>query len=264
MRPSLIRPGLIVALRTVLRGGVTYTKQTIEPEHLEGAAAIASWQTRREITDAEEHAAAVLARTAARSAITRVCCASSFGLLCPQSREEELQAAIEEARAAVDRHNASARMTRVELFVLTGRVADNDQEAARAIGAEVRELLAAMDASIRAADPEAIREAANKARALAGMLTDDTQRKVTAAIAEVRAVAREIVKRTGEAGERAADVVRGLKLTALASARFAVLDLDDQAGELEPIPLAGRAVDFEPEPAAEYAAAPASPTLDLF
>lgn len=263
MQTSIIRPGLIVALRSTLRGGVSYIKTTLDPEHMEGAAAVARWETTRQIEDAAEHAAAVIARGAARSAITRVCCVSSFGLLCPQDREDKLQTAIAEAQLIVSEHNARARLTRVDLYVITGRVAQDDAEAARAIGAEVRDLLAAMESSVRAADPEAIRESANKARALAGMLSEDTQRKVSAAIAEVRAVARKIVKQVGESGEQAAALVQDLKLDALASARFAVLDLTGEPEAAEAAPAPARAVDFEPAPG--LCAAPESvPSLDLF
>ena len=263
MRTSIIRPGLIVALRSTLRGGVSYTKTTLEAEHMEGAAAVAKWETTRQIEDAQEHAAAVVARGAARSAITRVCCASSFGLLCPESKEAELSDAIDQARAIAAAHNAGARLTAVDLYVITGRVAQDDAEAARAIGAEVRELLAAMEAGITAADPDAIREAANKARALSGMLSDNAQRKVSAAIAEVRAIARQLVKQVGESGEQAAALVQDLKLDALAAARFAVLDLDDQADDTERMAPVGRAVDFEPE-RQMFAAPDVAPTLDLF
>lgn len=266
MNPSIIRPGLLVALRSTLTGGVSYQKRTLDPEHMEGASAVARWETTRQIEDAAEHAAAVVARGAARAVITRICCASSFGLLCPQSREAELSAAVDEARAIADRHNAAARCTRVAVFVLTGRVADNDAEAARAIGAEVRELLGAMESAVRAVNPEAIREAASKARALAGMLTDDTQRKVTAAIAEVRAVARDMVKRAGESGELAAVVAQDIRLDALASARFAVLDLTaDDEPEPEAAPLPSLAVDLPTDEPEALAAAPEpSPSLELF
>ena len=266
MNPSLIRPGLIVALRSTLKGGVQYTKTTIEPEHAEGAALVAAWSTRRQIEDAAEHSAAVVARGAARSAITRVCCASSFGLLCPQAREDDLREAIDEAHAIAAAHNRTTRLTRVDLFVITGRVAQDDAEAARAIGAEVRDLLRAMESAIRAADPEAIRENANKAKALSGMLSDDAQRKVTAAVAEVRQIARDIVKTAGQSASVAAQVVANIKLEALQSARFAVLDLvGDDEPEAESLPVAGRAVDFEPEAPQSLAAAPESrPTLDLF
>lgn len=212
-----------------------------------------------------EHKAAGEARGKARTAVTRICCPSSFGLLCPQANEEKLQAAIEEAQAIAAAHNSIAKSTRLDVFVITGRIADNDEQAARAIGAEVRDLIAAMEAGVRKADPAAIREAASKARALSGMLGNEAQRKLSAAIIEVRAIATEIVQRVGKSGETAASVVEGLKLSALEGARFAVLDMTegaDPTGDLFAAP--GRAVDLEPagEPA-PAADAPAAPAIEL-
>jgi hypothetical protein len=274
MDTKLIRPGLLVSLKSTLRGGVQYQKQTIQPETAVGASTVASWQTTREIADAEEHARAVVARGKARAVVTRVCCPSSFGLLCPISLETEFAAAITEAQAIADAHNSTARHTRVDVYVIAGRIADNDEMAARAIATEIRDLIRDMERGIRAADPAAIREAADKARAVAGMLSDETERKVTAAIKEARSAARAIVARVGKAGEVAADVVREIRTEALQSARFAVLDL--AGGDAEIVPQSdapARVVDLMPESAPESvptvyglqpaapAAAPAAPIL---
>jgi hypothetical protein len=247
LNATLIRPGLLVSLKTTVHGGVSYQKRTIVPDHPEGKARIASWETTRQIQDAEEHNAAVVARGKCRTAISRVCCPSSFGLLCPEQNEEDLNAALLEAQRIASEHNAKARFTRLDVFVLTGRIADSDEQAAKAIASEVRDLIAAMERGVRAADPEAIREAASKARALSGMLSEDAKNKVSAAIKEVRAIASDIVRRVEKSGERAADVVVGVKLEALQGARFAVLDFDAQDQAADPLPAAApRALDLSP------------------
>ncbi len=248
IQSQTIRPGLLVSLKTATRGGITYNVVPLESA-TRGAAKVARWETTRSIADAEEHARAVVARGRCRTVISRVCCPSSFGLLCPTESEEKLAEAIREAQAVAAAHNATARVTRVECLVITGRIADNDVMAARAIGAEVRDMLAAMEAGVRAADPEAIRKAANDARALSGMLSDDVRRSVSAAIAEVRGIARDIVKRAEKGAEQAAAVVEGVNLQALQAARFAVLDLSDDA-----VP-----TDADAGPVA----APDAPALDL-
>jgi len=97
MHTTMIRPGLLVSLKTTLRGGVTYQKRTIDPEHAVGAALVETWETTREVADAEDHARAIVARGKCGSLVTGVCCSSSFGLLCPVEREDKLAAAIEEA-----------------------------------------------------------------------------------------------------------------------------------------------------------------------
>ena len=77
-------------------------------------------------------------------------------------------------------------------------------------------------------------------------LTDEDHDKVSAAIAEVRGVARAIVKRAESVSETAAESVRSVQLSKLDAARFAVLDLGDEVVD----------------PQADVTALPA-PTLDF-
>lgn len=244
---TIIRPGLLVSLSVRLNGGVTYEKTELEATHQVGpdsAATKARWETTRTITDAEEYERAGKLRSKARAMIARTCCDSALGLLCPVGREADLMQAIEDARREAAGFNTTAMYSRVEVYVLLGRVSDNDVEAVRAISAEVRDLLEAMDAGVKAADPERIREAANRARELSGMLSDDVQAKVGKAIDEVRTIARDLVRAT-KAGETAASVIDTVKLARLDAARFAVLDI---AGGVQDV---------------RDVAAPAAPAIDL-
>lgn len=274
MYVSTIKPGLLVSLKTSIRGGVTYTRRDLAPEFgapvateaTEAARAMVdTWETTRVIADAEEHRRAIETRGRCRTAIVRECIASSFGLLCPQSREAELQAGITEAQRIAAEFNATARHSRIDVFTLSGRVASDDAQAARAIGAEVRELVSAMESGIRAADPAAIREAAAKARALAGMLAPEVSGNVSAAIEAARKAARDIVRRVEKEGEAAADVVQSIRMDAFDGSRFAALDLD--ASTEAPAAIMApesRAVDLlteEPAPVAPVATA--APALEF-
>lgn len=248
MRISVLKPGYLVSLKTSIRGGVNYQRLDLETDHVdETGARVARWETKRAIIDPAEFERATGTRSRARSLISAVCCNSSFGLLCPTSRESELTAAIDAAREVADSHNRAAQLTQVDVFILVGRIAQDDAEAARAISAEVRELLEAMQAGIKAANPEAIREAASKARALGGMLSAGVAGQVSAAILEARSAAREIVKRVEKAGELAADVVAECSTRQIEAARFAFLDLDEAAAVEREAP-AGRAIDLEAAP----------------
>jgi hypothetical protein len=259
MQTSTLKPGLLVSLKTSVRGGVNYQRRDTDPEHKDQSGAlVATWETTREIQDPAEFERATVARGKARSLITSVCCASEFGLLCPQADEAELQAAIEAAREVARTHNAGAARTQVDVFVIVGRVAQNDVEAARAIGAELRELLDAMKGGIAAADPEVIRDAATRARNLAAMLSADVVGQVSAAILEARTAAREIAKRVQRAGEQAAQVVAECSVQRIDTARFAFLDLDEHQTQSEPAP--ARGVDLE---AAAAVRADANPTRAL-
>jgi hypothetical protein len=263
MNVSTIRPGLLVSMKTSLRGGVSYKRVDIEADHVtEDGGRSAEWQTKRMIEDAAEFEAATVARSKARSAVASVCCSSSFGLLCPAAREDELTAAVADARRVAALHNAGASRSFVDVFVMVGRLASDDVEAARAIASEVRELLDTMRAGIADADPEVIREAANKARALGGMLTPEAAGKVSAAIAQARSAARELVKRVEKAGESAAVVVAQLQVRAIDSARFAFLDTDG-AGAVEPEAPTAPAVDLPEDPAPVRAAAVPQLSLEV-
>ena len=254
MRISVLKPGLLVSLKTSVAGAVKYQRTELEAEHVDqDGASVARWETTREIPDPAEFDRATKARSAARAVIAGTCCASSFGLLCPTEKEGELQAAMTAAQKLVNDFNITAKRSRIDVYVLIGRVADNDVEAARAIGAELRELVELMQAGIKAADPDAIRDAANRARALGGMLSEDAGRKVSEAITQARKVARELVKRVQGAGEQAAVVVSQCNVEAIERARFAFLDLEkSDAPAPESVPVPARGIDL-PAPGEAFA-----------
>lgn len=244
MQTTTLRPGFLVSLKTSLSGNVTYNARTIEPEHVtESGEMLAKWETEKTIADPAEHEAGIKARSLARTAITRVCSASTFGLLCPESRALELQDAIREARAVAEAFNRAATITNLSVGVIVGRVASDDAEAVRAINAEVRSLLEDMDSGLRKLDVEAVREAANKARALGQMLTADAAARVQGAIDAARMVARRMTK----AGEQAAQELDSAVLDTLARARTAFLDLDEvPAVDADLVAESGRALDLGP------------------
>lgn len=247
MKTAVIRPGLLVSLRTTIKGGVSYSRIDKETERVtEDGELVARWETTKTIPDPKEYEAAIAARSKARAAVTSVCCPSVFGLLCPSDAAGKLDEAVTKARAIAAVHNGAAVLSQVEVFVLVGRVAADDAEAARAIGAEVRDLLEQMQTGIKAADPEMIRDAANKARAIGSMLSDNVSEKVSSAIEEARRAAREIVRRVEKSGEQAAAVVSELKMRAIESARMAFLDLDEEGKVTQAAP-APRSLDLDPD-----------------
>ena len=253
MQIQTIRPGLLVSLSTEIKGGVSYEREEIQAEHVtEDGAKEAEWKTRKRVADADEHERATKARGKARSLIVAQCAQSRHGLLCPVANEGKLAGAIEEARAIADAFNASAIRTRIEVYVVCGRVADSDVEAQKAINAEVRGLLDSMKAAIAAADVKSIRDAADRARELGGILSADVTGKVKDAIDQARRAAREIVKRVQKEGESAAIVVEKLKVDAIEAARFAFLDMDATAPVQASAPaVAAIDLDTVPEPTPE-------------
>lgn len=233
---QLLRPGILVSLKTVVNGGVTYSRVDLDADKREGAE-VQRWETTKVVDDPADFESATKARSAAGAKIRGVCSSTAFGLLCPESDEPSLDAAIEAARAIVAAHNAGSRGTHVNVYVIKGRIASSDEEAARAIASDVTDLLETMKRSIRLGDVRAIRDAANRATQLGRILDPAQEEKVSEAIKVARSAARAIVKRVEKEGEDAAIVIQELSTAAIDRARFAFLDMD------------------QPEPAADAAEA---------
>jgi hypothetical protein len=247
---TTLKPGLLVSLRTSLQGGVQYSRVDLEKEQaVDGIAAREKWETTKVVSDPVEHERAVKTRGKCGSMIRAVCVPSAFGYICPVDREKDLDDAIAEARAMAVAFNETAVTCRIGVYTLKGRIAQTDDEAARAINSELRELLDEMQAGIAAGNVAAAREAANKAKKMGAMLSDAAADKVSKAIEEVREVAKEIVKKLS-AGEDAAMAVREIKLQALEQARTAFLDLDVVADtNVEQLPsVEARGLDMEESP----------------
>src|SRR6185312_4752964 len=190
-----LRPGLLVALNTSMKGNISYGTREIEGTHInEAGEEVARWETTRIIIDPEEHEAAWRVRNQARKLIYQVCAKSAFGLLCPEDRAPELIAAIAESRAMIERFNSQAELTRVSVNVIFGRIAQDDVEAVRAISGELRDLLADMDEGLKNLDVKQVRDAAAKAKSVGEMLSPDARGRLEEAIKVARASASKIVK----------------------------------------------------------------------
>lgn len=241
-----LRPGLLVSLSTRMSGGVKYDRTDLEKRTEEEGARVEKWETTKIVDDPEEYARATKVRSKCGSLVRGACTYSAFGLLCPGSKEGALDEAIGEARRLADAFNATARTVQISVYVLKGRIAESDSEAARAISSEMRELLAEMRAGIAQTDVARIREAASKAKKIGVMLDAETGKKVERAVEEARAVAKELFKRLVEDADSVAGYVQEVALKSMDEARFAFLDMD------------------EPEAKGEAAAQPADvPALDL-
>lgn len=238
-----LRPGLLVSLKTSVRGNLRYEKRMIEAAHVtKDGTQKAKWETERTVMDPVENEAARIARSKASTAIRRVCAHSAFGLLCPEADAENLEAAMVEAREIVEAFNATATLSRLSVYVITGRIAPDDVEAVKAINSEVRDLIEEMETGLKNLDVSVVRDAANRARNLGNMLAPEAAGRVQVAIETARTAARQIVK----AGEQAAAEVDKATLRRLTEMRTSFLDLDE-AKEVAAPKAQGRAVDLAPE-----------------
>jgi hypothetical protein len=246
MEVSTLRPGVLVGLKTSVTGNVSYDKEVIEPEHrIRSGAVRAVVQITSTVTDPDEHVKANQIRLKARMIIVNTCARSTFGLLCPESNLDKLSLAMKEARRVVDGFNQTARLSRVSIYIITGRVAKNDVEAVRAIKSEVRDLLSSMSEGIKNLDVKTVRDAANRARNLGAMLSPGAAGKVKEAIETARSAARKIAK----AGEEAAQEVDREAINSLNQARTAFLDLveDGETTDIEAPAIDAVVVDIDPE-----------------
>ena len=233
---SVIRPGLLVVVKSTVVGGVSYQRIDLETgEPPVPGADVSRWETIRTIEDQEEYHRAGKTRCDARALIRKVCSDTTFGLVCPMESEAALDDVIARARKMVDQHNATAKHTQVTIYALKGRVASDDAEAARAISQEMARLIAAMEAGIAAFDPDAIRKAASDAREMSVMLGDEAKEKAEAAIDQARKAARLIVRRLAQEGVDRVDVMKEIQRGQIESARISFLDMD-APGESEALP----------------------------
>lgn len=223
---STLKPGLLVSVKTGIDGNVQYLRNEIESDHVTARGTReAEWQTRRVISDPAEYETGQKVRSKALSLIRSVCIKSSFGLLCPEAKQADLNQRVIEARAMVSAFNRQATLTGVKLYVLIGRVASDDVEAVRAIKSEIRDLIKSMQDGIKNNDATAIREAATRAKGVGRMLSEEAQKRVQDAVDMARAAAKVIVK----TGEEAAVEIDAATIRKLAKARTSFLDIDEDA-----------------------------------
>lgn len=236
---TTIRPGLLVAVKTSIKGNVTYKKSATHVETLPDGVEKAEWDTERRIKDAAEQEAATKARGRARSLIASVCSTTDFGYLCPIASKPELEAAITEARKVCEEFNRTSKVTKLRFNAVTGTIAQNDYQAVRAIRREVAELLTDMQEGLQNLDVGVAREAANRAKQLGQMLSSEAEVRVELAIKQVR----ESCKKIAAAGETGAAEIDRVTIQRLTEARTAFLDLDGADEVAAPI-AEGRALDL--------------------
>lgn len=239
MTISTLRPGLLVSLKTSTRGNVSYDKQDLE--HKRNAKTdFTKWQTGRTIADVKEFERAKKTMSAATLPIRQICVWSAHGWLCPEADRDDLDAAVRECRRIISEFNETAKITRLDVYVMVGRVAADDVEAVRSINKEVRDLMESMESGLKNLDVKTVRDAANKAKQLGQMLSPDAQGRVATAIGLARTAARKIVK----AGDEAAMEIDRRAIRKITEQRTTFLDMDDEPVTVEKTKARVRAVDL--------------------
>src|SRR5271168_5131124 len=145
---TTLRPGFLVSLKSSVHGNVTYFRTLKGTQETTEGVTIENWETEKRIIDLKEHKRATMARVAAGSTIRKVCKQTAFGLLCPETEADKLEAAIAEARKIADDFNRSSNINTVSIYVLTGKVSPDDVEAIRSINSEIRDLMTEMSKGV--------------------------------------------------------------------------------------------------------------------
>jgi hypothetical protein len=258
LQNTTIMPGRIVVCRTSVTGNVKYSKTIIQPETVtEDGGEEAKWETERRVQNAAEQKEASAIRNQMRFMIATLCSQTSFGLLLPEGKFEQLKEATEKARAKADEFNERATVTRINFAVVAGRVAADDVEAVRAINAEVRELMQQMETGLAELDVKKVREAADKAKNLGSMLTPEMGERVEEAIKVARTAAT-AMRKAAEVGAAEIDLQSIRKIT---EARTQFLDIGDATEVTAPMH-EGAALDLMPAEVTEKPTAE-TPEVDL-
>jgi hypothetical protein len=239
-----LRPAILVALSTQIKGNRRYVTTELEGEHETADGELrARWETLRVVEDPAEHEAAWLTQRKARGAILRVCRRTNFGLMCREDEFDELLSGMAEAQRLADEFNRSAKITHLSINVLPARIAQDDVIAVRAISADIRSLMDDMAVGVQTLDVKAVRDAAGKLRDVSSMLSDDAKKRIGVAVDAARSVARQIVK----AGEDVAVEIDAVVIEKIATARTSFLDLDAPAEVATPAANAARVLDLPDE-----------------
>jgi hypothetical protein len=256
----VMRPGILVALKSRVSGGVEYQHSGVEEDE-DGK--VKRWETTRVMEDPEERKAAGDALQKAVRLVNSLCTRTTFGLLCPVDREAELDAAVVQMREACRVWNAQATYSFIYASAIKGRIADNDEEALRAIVEEATEVLERMDKSLSDADLKQIRKAADDAKALSAMMTPESAGQLTAAYEAARRAARAITKKAGDMDARVADALIEVQQEAFNKARFAFLETSAEAIEALPSVDLNRGAQLEIEDDDDSAVIPLLPGAEL-
>lgn len=256
---STIVPGLLVNIKTSIKGNVSYDKGEEKVVNKRDGAEVTEWETTRIVKDPVEQAAATEVRSKARNLIVSVCATSEFGLLCPDNKRADLDKAFTEARRLCTEFNATAKTTRVKFNAIAGHIAADDISAVRAINSEVRDLLGEMKAGVKALDVERVRDAAKRAKKLGSMLAPDAQSRIEDTLKLVRSQATKIAK----AADQSSVEIDKETIRSLNAARTAFLDLDDATEVQAPADTTGRNIDLQPDEVVAAPAAKAAPELEI-
>ena len=241
---QVLKAGLLLGLHVKVDGARQYTTRDLDSE-VSGDTLRRSWVGECVVFSREEADASDKVRSKCRQAITRCCVQTEFGPLCPADRIEDLWAAVQQARAAADTWNDTARYARIRISMMPAILGDPDaldpatrerimRESDYALAAEMRSMLGDIQAQFGKleSDPagtvKRIRAIARDAMTLSKTMADKQGDEARAAIEAAREAATAITRRAVKLGENLSSVLGDLdgSFKQVEAGRFAALDLE--------------------------------------
>lgn len=226
-----VRPGLLVSMRTSIKGGVSYRREDLVDE-IEGEGTRTEWKTEKKVENADEYTRARRLRARVVTLIGGACVKTAFTYICPLENEALLDERIAEAQAACDAFNEEAVHSQVTFDLMRGRYMEDTKETVQAVRREIHELLEELNSALKAGEVQSIRDVAARATQMGRLLEEGTEARsaLERAVKESRRVAGQLVKRIKEGADAVAEVLAGANVSLIATARH-TFD-EDETGEI--------------------------------
>lgn len=242
----MLKPGILVSIKTHQTGNRSYQKQELERAHLtDGGVERSRWNTTKIVYDPAEAKEASRVANLARYTVTKLCANTDHGPLCPVERRDELNAAIIEARQLVRDFNETAVFSRIDVNVICGEIIADDLNTARALFSETERFMAEMQSGLAELDVKKVRAICVKALDVGQMLSPEAGATMALAVNAARQACKKIVA----AGEQAAIEIdqRAIDTIGLARSSFLDFNVSEDGVEVDTFHTP-RALDFEPTP----------------
>lgn len=155
----IITPGIVVALKTRVSGGITYQRFNKQVKQNADGLLVEEYDTVKTTIDPDLFAEATRLRSKCIGLVRAVSCETAFGMLCPASKEGDLDKSIEEAKRIAREFNDRSSTIKITVACLKGRVVDSDQEANDMVAEEMLNIIGELQAKLSAEHIDNLSEA---------------------------------------------------------------------------------------------------------
>lgn len=157
-----IRPGILVAEKVTISGGIHYDKE-LEESYFEDERQIRKWRTTAIVDDVSERQKAQMVRSQIYSLTRKVCASTPIGLICSEERSGELAEALREARRKRNEFNSEAKTCYMRTHHALFEVNPDNKQAVEAIVDHVADIANRVDEAITSSEEEVIQKAPRSA-----------------------------------------------------------------------------------------------------